>query len=1291
MSEVGAGMFGMGARVNSGASFEADELPVHPVTLTRGFLVGETEVTIAQYCEFFNQRPTWIQVVPAADDGTSNACYAVAQRVGDAVPLVWLTVGGQDITNAAGNWQAVENSRTNHPMVNVTWYGAALYCNFLSEQEGRAPLYQTGSWTCDWSRIGCTNTGYHLPTEAQWEYAASGWARDESFPWGRFMLYEKCNIFKSRAGVDYNARSLYPCTTEVRAYPANDYGLYDVIGNVAEWCDDWYDPAYYTNGAATDPVGARPQPTLLGATNKAIRGGGWDYSPSKRASLSGRAKWHARTGAQDIGFRVVREWSGDTNTAPSMPLHLFALTNELGRLILVWMPPLSGNHEGYLLQVSGVTTAAFPAAATSWDMPGVRPGAHYVFELTATNALGVSASNRYEVTAYAAAPASPQNARVLQNSPTNLTLGWEPPLFANQDGYFITRDEILKTNLAAVVTQWTDYAVAAEASYNYKIYAANHLGTSTPAVLTVTISNQLTRLAVTPSSLDFGGLLTELSFAISNAGVGNLHWTNSVEYENGSDWMAANPTSGDGNGSVTVAVSRSSLAAGCYTGRVIVASCGGIETVTVTLAVTPVMTVAPSALDFGYSSESLTLMVSNPGLPGVHWTNFSSTADGGNWLSSAPAVGTDSGIVTVTVDRAQVADGFYTGAVVFLSSHNSATVNVYMSRAQMDWWVDGVASPSGDGKTPSSPLADLQTALDLMPADIGATVHLRGGAGRLYTHAIRIDKSHVHLVSWDESPVFSNTAAIADRIVAIAASQVTLSNLTFAINVNGLGAGDSVIELTDVGHNTVIDGCDIHMANGPGGEWNQGAAIDLGSNSTTNVVIRRCHIHDYWRDTYRPTLISGGANVSYVRLEANVFSNTAVVGSGPNDALNHTIVVSNRFLNTRPIDSNYGIFRAGYRQMMNGEFSYNIIWNNDGHKPVFLAHIDSGGFDGSRVFNNTFIHAQALAHNVDAVADAWLNVVFLNNLMVSTASSLINGGAGGFNTNSGIGYNLWYGADSSLATNLGAGVMIGTNYAADPLLVNTSDLAQANFLQPYDSLCPFATNGYGHVNNAYPTYIGAIPPHLAPTVQILAPRDRALYVEHEWIEFAGLGRDAANSLLTNLAWRSDRDGPFGNGAANPCSTLSAGLHTVTLYAVDALSATGRAQQSLALLADSNTNGLPDDYETRYWPSAQSGGGTNDFDGDGPNNYLEWFTGTDPTNETSYFTIMGVNSIQSSNQLLSWPATTTRQYTVQETPWLDTPFQVATSGLQPPVDGPFTYTNSVPPDAPMLFHRIRVDR
>ena len=158
-------------------------------------------------------------------------------------------------------------------MVRVSWYGAAVYANWRSTQDGRKPSYDLATWECDFDAIG-----YRLPTEAEWEYAARGGEYDPyyRYPWGDIVDDSNANCWDS--GDSYETGD-QPWTTPVGYYNgrqsppgpdmANGYGLYDMAGNAWEWCNDWYASDYYSISPYDNPTGPASGP------RRVRRGGSW--------------------------------------------------------------------------------------------------------------------------------------------------------------------------------------------------------------------------------------------------------------------------------------------------------------------------------------------------------------------------------------------------------------------------------------------------------------------------------------------------------------------------------------------------------------------------------------------------------------------------------------------------------------------------------------------------------------------------------------------------------------------------------------------------------------------------------------------------------------------------------------------------------------------------------------------------------------------------------------------------------------------------------------------------------
>ena len=177
----------------------------------------------------------------------------------------------------------------NHPVHTVSWYDVVKWCNARSQKEGRTPCYNLSTWACNFSA-----NGYRLPTSTEWEYAARGGASNRRFPWGDRIDHTRANYYAYwSGGVPYDpyddgyqgydtryATGGYPYTSPAGAFAANGYGLYDMAGNVWEWCND--SSGSYRN----------------------IRGGGW-YDSAYDARCGGSYWSHPGYADDDGGFRAV--------------------------------------------------------------------------------------------------------------------------------------------------------------------------------------------------------------------------------------------------------------------------------------------------------------------------------------------------------------------------------------------------------------------------------------------------------------------------------------------------------------------------------------------------------------------------------------------------------------------------------------------------------------------------------------------------------------------------------------------------------------------------------------------------------------------------------------------------------------------------------------------------------------------------------------------------------------------------------------------------------------------------
>lgn len=225
--------------------------------------------------------------------GSNEGAFSRNERVHE-VTLKPFLISETEITQDLYQGVMKENpshfKNSENPVENVSWFDAVRFCNALSEQCGFAPAYVVDGETVTWNR---ESRGFRLPTEAEWEYAARGGQYGTGEPLAR-ALYSGGETAPELAW--YSANSARRPQPVKRKLP-NELGLYDMSGNVWEWCWDWWED--YSSGVQGDPAGP-----ATGAY-RVIRGGAW-YINAQFLRSAYRGGLTPTYRSDGIGFRLVR-------------------------------------------------------------------------------------------------------------------------------------------------------------------------------------------------------------------------------------------------------------------------------------------------------------------------------------------------------------------------------------------------------------------------------------------------------------------------------------------------------------------------------------------------------------------------------------------------------------------------------------------------------------------------------------------------------------------------------------------------------------------------------------------------------------------------------------------------------------------------------------------------------------------------------------------------------------------------------------------------------------------------
>lgn len=308
MVMIPGGTYEMGGDNDQAA---ADEYPKHRVKVD-SFYMDITEVTNAQFRQFVEatgyvttaeQKPDWEELKKTVPPGTprpadsllvaASLVFTPANRKVDLADYTqwWNWVPGADWKHPEGPGSSI-NGRENFPVVQVSWYDAMAYCKWA---------------------------GKRLPTEAEWEFAARGGLLNQVYPWGNEHINKgaaKANSWEGDFPYRNTSYDGYVRLAPVKRYAANAYGLYDMSGNVWEWCSDWYDHDYYSaiaSSVSVNPAGPSRSldPEDPFTPKRVLRGGSFLCNDSYCSGyrVARRMKSSPDTGLEHTGFRCVKNIS----------------------------------------------------------------------------------------------------------------------------------------------------------------------------------------------------------------------------------------------------------------------------------------------------------------------------------------------------------------------------------------------------------------------------------------------------------------------------------------------------------------------------------------------------------------------------------------------------------------------------------------------------------------------------------------------------------------------------------------------------------------------------------------------------------------------------------------------------------------------------------------------------------------------------------------------------------------------------------------------------------------------
>ncbi|HEX7063691.1 MAG TPA: formylglycine-generating enzyme family protein [Bacillales bacterium] len=280
MIYIPGGKFLMGT--NSKEGFPADgEGPMRKVKVNP-FYIDSSAVTNTQFAEFVEE--TGYQTEAEAygwsfvfRDFLSEETFKQVKQVVQGTPW-WCRVDGAYWFQPEGPGTAIDD-RMDHPVVHISWNDAQAYCKWA---------------------------GKRLPTEAEWEFAARGGLEQKRYPWGDELTPDgehRCNIWQGVFPNKNTEEDGYAGTAPAESFRPNGYGLYNVSGNVWEWCSDWFAKSIHRRGGRENPQGAES------GTSKVMRGGSYlcHESYCNRYRVAARSSNTPDSSTGNLGFRCVAD------------------------------------------------------------------------------------------------------------------------------------------------------------------------------------------------------------------------------------------------------------------------------------------------------------------------------------------------------------------------------------------------------------------------------------------------------------------------------------------------------------------------------------------------------------------------------------------------------------------------------------------------------------------------------------------------------------------------------------------------------------------------------------------------------------------------------------------------------------------------------------------------------------------------------------------------------------------------------------------------------------------------